>query len=462
MTADWHRLIPAALALLLMGAAGRPPLVDAARTGDTETLRALLQKKADVNATEGDGATALHWASYRDDVESARMLLRAGAKVNAANDLGATPLWAACQNGGEQMVRLLLDAGANPNAALLLGETPLMVAARAGKTAVVELLIAKDANINAHAARGQTALMWAVAQKHPDVVKVLLAHGADFRARSDEWSEVMALPPHGYLEYNHAIPHGKDTAPLFAARVGDLESAKLLVAAGAEMNDADAWGVSATTLAAHAGFEEMVEFLLDKGADPNAAAAGFTALHAAVMHRDEKMVAALLAHGADPNAPLRTWTPTRRSSRDFHFSPELVGATPFWLAARFSSPGIMRLLVKNGADPLFIHHGEHVVEGRGGKEYETRRDVTTALMAATGMGGGEAWETLSRGRREALTLEAVQLALELGVDINAANTDGRTALDGARLLKFDSVIKFLTEKGAKASGAAPPRVTSEF
>jgi uncharacterized protein len=455
-------LIPLCLALPLLAATGRPPIIDAARTGDNEALRALLQKKADVNATDGDGSTALHWASYRDDVEGARLLLRAGAKVNAANDLGATPLWAACQNGSEAMVRLLLEAGSNPNAALLLGETPLMVAARAGKTAVVELLIAKDANINAHAARGQTALMWAVAQKHPDVVKVLLAHGADFRARSEAWTEVMALPPHGYLEYNRAIPHGSDTALLFAARVGEVESARLLVAAGADVNDADAWGVSATTLAAHAGFEDMVEFLLDKGADPNAAAAGFTALHAAVMHRNEKMVATLLAHGADPNAPVRTWTPTRRSSRDFHFSPELVGATPFWLAARFSSPGIMRLLVKHGADPLFIHHGEHVVEGRGGKEYETRRDVTTALMAATGMGGGEAWETLDRARREALTLETVQLALELGVDINAANTDGRTALDGAKQLKFQKVVQFLTEKGAKASGAAPPRVTSEF
>ena len=450
------------LSLLALAATGRPPIVDAARTGDTEALRALLQKKADVNATEGDGSTALHWASYRDNVEGARLLLRAGAKVNAANDLGATPLWAASQNGSEAMVRLLLDAGANPNAALLLGETPLMVAARAGKGAVAELLIAKDANINAHAARGQTALMWAVAQKHPDVVKILLAHGADFRARSDSWSEVMALPPHGYLEYNRAIPHGSDTALLFAARVDDLESAKLLVGAGADVNDADAWGVSATTLAAHSDFGDVVELLLEKGADPNAAAAGFTALHAAVMHRDEKMVAALLAHGADPNAPLRTWTPTRRSSRDFHFSPELVGATPFWLAARFNSPAIMQLLVKAGADPLFVHHGEHVVEGRGGKEYETRRDATTALMAAAGMGGGTAWETLSRARREALGLEAAQLALELGVDINAANTDGRTALDGARTSKFDSLVKFLTEKGARSSGKAPPPVTSEF
>src|SRR5262249_60082168 len=108
--------------------------------------------------------------------------------------------------------------------------------------------------------------------------------------------------------------------------------------------DADAWGVSATVLAAHSGFTEFVEFLLAKGADPNAAVAGFTALHIAIMRRDEKMVSALLTHGADPNIPLRTWTPTRRSSHDFHFEPALVGATPFWLAARFTEPAVMRML----------------------------------------------------------------------------------------------------------------------
>src|SRR5207248_8690006 len=175
-----------------------------------------------------------------------------------------------------------------------------------GYPAVVEQLLGKGANPNVHGARGQTALMWAVAQKHPDVVKVLLEHHADIRLRTDVWSEVMAIPPHGYLGYNRQIPHGGDTALMFAARVGDLASAKLLVAAGANVNDADAWGVSATTLAAHSGFTELVEFLLDKGADPNAAPAGFTALHEAIMRRDEKIVTALLAHGADANAPLKT------------------------------------------------------------------------------------------------------------------------------------------------------------
>jgi len=231
--------------------------------------------------------------------------------------------------------------------------------------------------------------------------------------------------------------------------VDDLASAKVLVAAGANVNDADAWGVSATTLAAHSGYGELLEFLLEKGADPNAAAPGFTALHEAIMRRDEKMVSALLAHGADPNAPLRTWTPTRRSSDDFNFAPELVGATPFWLAARFSEPSIMRLLVKHGADPLFVHHGDRVVEARGGDGFQHRTEVTTALMAATGMGGGRAWVQPGRSEREALTLEAVKLAAELGVDVNAASTDGRTALDAAKLLKFDSVVKFLEGKGAK-------------
>src|SRR5258706_4355853 len=311
-----------------------------------------------VNAAEGDGSTALHWASYRDDVESAGLLIRAGANVNAANDLGVTPLWTASLNGSAAMVRSLLEAGANPNAALLAGETPLMVAARSGYPGIVEQLIAKGANVNARGARAQTALMWAVAQKHPDVVKALLAHGAGVEARSEIWSQGMAVPPHGYPGYNRASPHGGDTALMFAARVGDLDSARLLVAAGANVNDAEAWGVSATTLAAHSGFRELVEFLLEKGADPNAAGAGFTALHIAIMRRDEKMVSALLAHGADPNAPLRTWTPTRRSSRDFYFEPVLVGATPFWLAARFSQPGVMRLLARHGADPLFVHHSD--------------------------------------------------------------------------------------------------------
>jgi ankyrin repeat protein len=263
----------------------------------------------------------------------------------------------------------------------------------------------------------------------------------------------MAVPPHGHADYNRWIPHGGETALLFAARAGDLESAKLLVASGANVQDADAWGVSAMVLAAHAGHRDVVEFLLEQGADPNASAPGFTALHLAIMRRDEPMAAALLARGADPNAPLKTWTPTRRASADWNFAPALVGATPFWLAARVTHPGIMRLLATHGANPKFVHRSEFYLNDM----YDRRAEATTALMAAAGMGiGGMAWLPPPREAREALALEAARVAVELGADINAANTDGRTALDAAQAMKYESVVRFLVEKGARSGKTAKP------
>ena len=448
MTRDVTAIV---FSVLLMGAAPTLPLINAARNADREGVRRLVQEKADVNATEPDGTTALHWASYRDDVESAELLIKAGANVNAANDLGATPLWTASLNGSAVMVRRLLQAGANPNATLLLGETPLMVAARSGNADVVQQLVTRGANVNARATRGQTALMWAVAQKHPDVVKVLLANRADVHTRSESWNQMEAVSPHGVPEYNREIPYGKNTALMFAARVGDLESARLLVAAGANVNDEDAWGISVVTLATHSGFVDLAEFLLDKGADPNRSAAGFAPLHEAIMRRDEPLVRTLLAHGADPHAPLQAWTPTRRQSSDLHFEPELVGATPYWLAARFWQPNVMRLLVELGADPKSVHRSDRIVDGKEGRAYDHRYDATNALMAALGMGGGgNAWVQPDRSQREALTLATVKLAVDLGIDVNATNTDGRTALDAAKTLKYETVVAFLVSKGAKA------------
>jgi len=259
------------------------------------------------------------------------------------------------------------------------------------------------------------------------------------------------VPPHGKPEYNRLIPHGGDTALMFAARVGDLATAKLLLGSGANVNDADAWGVSAMVLAAHSGFTEMVEFLLDKGANANAIGPGFTALHEAIMRRDEKMVAALLAHGANPNTPLQTWTPERRSSADFNFAPSLVGATPFWLAAHFHEPAIMRLLVKQGADPLFVLRNEYYVN-----DFNDRRtQASTALMAALGIGGGRAWVLPDRAQLAALVLESAKLAIELAIDVNAVNTDGRTALDIARAAKLEPVVKLLMDHGAKPGKPAP-------
>ena len=437
------------LVLAFASAFGREPLplVEAAKRADHTALKALIDAGADVDAAEADGATALHWASYRDDLESADWLIRAGADVDAANDLGATPLWAASQNGSVPMVARLLEARAAPNAALLSGETPLMVAARSGSAEVVELLLAGGADLTARGARGQTALMWAVAQQHTDVVALLLERGADVDARSEVWGQVMGVLPHGQPENNRVIPHGGNTALMFAARVGELPAARLLLAAGADANDADAGGVSAMVVAAHSGYTDLVELLLEHGADANSAAAGFTALHAAVMRRDERMASALLKHGADPDVPVQAWTPTRRSSDDLHFPPALVGATPFWLAARFSNPALMRLLAAHGADPLYVHQPEYKNE----RSLEIVKESATALMAAVGMGAGraDAWVEPERAELEALTLEAVRLATELGVDINAVDVERRTALDGATALDYEAVIEYLVEHGAQ-------------
>ena len=437
--------------------AGRPAVIDAVRKGDHEALRVLIQKGTNVNEAEADGATALQWAAYRDDLQSTDTLLKAGAKVNAANDLGATALWNASQNGSEATVKRLLDAGANPNLALTSGETPLMVASRTGSAAVAELLIAKGADLNAAGPRKQTALMWAVAQRHPEVVKVLLAHGANIHARSAVWTDVEAVPPHGYLPYNRAFPHGGDTALMFASLAGDLPSAKLLVAAGANVNDTDAWGVSATAMAAHSNFEDLVEFLLDKGANASAEEAGFSALHPAIMHRSQRAVRALLEHGANPNAVLKTWTPERRTSKDYSFYPEVVGASPLWLAARITEPEIMRMLLQHGADPKFVFHADYVPDGgRAPDVFKHAQNNTTILMAAIGMGGGREWVPAGRSTREALMLEAVKIAVEAGSDLNLENTDGRTALDAAR--NFNTVAKYLEEKGAKGGkNPAPAR-----
>ena len=428
--------------------AGADPLrlIDAVKAGDSPTVRALLDQGVDVTAAAPDGSTALLWASYRDDLETAQLLLAADAAVDAANDLGVTPVWAASENRSVAMVELLLGADADPNLALLSGETAVMVAARSGSADVVARLARAGAVLNLSATRGQTALMWAAAQRHADVVATLVEHGADVHQRSDVWSQVMAVPPHSRTKRD--IPHGGNTPLMFAARAGDLASARHLVAAGANVDAADAWGMSATAIAAHGGHTELVELLLEDGADPNAAAAGVAPLHNAVMRNDARMVVALLEHDADPDIRLATWTPTRRASADHHFPAAFVGATPFWLAARFAQTGIMRLLADHGADPLFVHEVEYIADGI----YELRTERTTASMAALAMGGSPRFRPwvpyANEGTTESRSLAAVTLATDLGVDVNATDATGRTALDEAEARHYASVVTFLLERGA--------------
>jgi ankyrin repeat protein len=455
------RWIILGLAATLSAAVGAelPTLADAAKNSDKAALRLLLKPGVNVNAAQGDGTTALHWASYRDDLEAADLLIRAGANVNAVNDLGVTPLWAASQNGSVAMVRKLLAAGANPNAKLESGETLVMTAARAGKADVLELLLAKGADPNARGVRGQTALMWAAAQQHPEATKVLLAHKADLNARSDVWTQLWQTAPEQdvHPDYQLNVKLGGDTPLLFAARAGDLESAKLLVAAGANVNDESAYGTSAAVLATHSGNVELLQFLLDKDANPNASTAGYTALHAAILRANPKAVAVLLEHGADANAKLRASTPVRRESQDYYFHPAFVGATPFWLAARFGQPETMRLLAQHGADPSLVQ--EVTIWGRKGKNSEyakVKPGAITPLMAALGMGRGAGFRAAPPNEREPRALECVKVAVEAGAPINAADADGRTALENATAMGYKSVVEYLTSKGAKLDHPARP------
>ena len=283
------------------------------------------------------------------------------------------------------------------------------------------------------------------------VVKVLLAHGADMHARSDAWSQIEAVSPHGRPEYNRAIPYGSDTPLMFAARAGDLDSAKLLVAAGANVNDADAWGVSVMVLAAHSGFPDLVEFLLDKGADPNASGAGFTALHVAIMRRDEALVATLLAARRRPAAA------RSRTGRRPGGSRATTTSSPNWWARPRSgwrpasrSRAVMRLLVERGADPKFVHQSDRIVDGRGGKAY----DASSGDDGTDGGGGHGrrrkrlgAPSSAASGKRSRSRPSGSRSSH--GIDVNAANVDGRTALDAAKALKFERVATYLNGLGAR-------------
>jgi ankyrin repeat protein len=365
------------------------------------------------------------------------LLIHAGANVNASNDLGVAPLWLACVKGNAAIVEKLLRAGANPNAVLPNGETPLMTASRTGNAGAVEALLAHGADIDAKETfRGQTALMWAVAQQHSSVVQALIEHGADINARSHAWPQLINSARDADSTGVYEIAQGGFTPLLFAARHGDLESAKRLLVAGANVNDTAAAGTSALVVSTHSGHGMLAAYLLENGADPNAGDAGYTALHAAVLRGDVELVKALLFYGANPNVPLARGTPARRSNRgiaeDWALHHSLIGATPFWLAARFGEPSIMRVLMASGANPVFV------------------KDGTTPLMAVLQVDNnwGRFWG-IRPPDEESRALETIKLLVELGAEINAQNPAGDTALHGAASRGFDTVVAFLAQRGAK-------------
>ena len=438
------------LSLWCLEGANDTRLVEAARQQNKQSVQTLLAQHGDVNAATDDGATALLWAAHWNDLEMADLLLHAGSRADNMNQLGVTALSLACTNGSAAMVGKLLAAGANPNLALPTGETPLMTCSRSGSAEAVRALLSHGASVNAKQDQGQTALMWGIAERHPEVTRLLIAHGADVEARTREFRELMVRqdtgarlicpPPPGVnarCANADLIPKGGSTPLLFAARSGDVESARLLIAAGAKVNEAAPDGNTPLVVAAYSGHGPLAEFLLDKDASPNAAGAGYAAIHAAVLRGDLALVKALLAHGANPNAPITKGTPIRRASQDFALPDTEIGATPFILAAKFVEPEIMQALADAGANASL-----------------SMRDGTTALMAAAGL-GWRAGET-RRGALFAMVpppdddraLECAKIALRAGANINAANENGDTALHGAASEGYRNIVELLVNQGA--------------
>ncbi len=452
----------------LAAAADDLRLIEAVRIGDRQAVRSLLGERVDVNAAQGDGATALAWAVHRDDPPMAELLINAGGNVNAANDYGVTPLSLACTNRNSALVAILLDAGANPNAALSTGETPLMTCAKTGSVDAVTSLLAHRPDVNAENRRGQTALMWAAANKRPEIARLLIERGANVNASS---RTLKGFTPPQYFTYGvpefitdepSAETHpdlmtsrGGFTPLMFAARAGDLETAGVLVAARANLNHASPDYGSALVVASLNGHELLAIFLAEQRADPNIADGwGFTALHYALrdginaigMARSRvpsdrqwlrsnmpALVIALLEHGANPNArvtkglPPYDYLPYAREDNGQLPYLRQPGATPFLLAAASTDLPSMRALVAAGADPL-----------------AATDEGATPLMVAAGLGK----LTRLSPEQEATALEAVRMTVALGADVDTALKDGRTALMGAAHLGANTIVEFLAERGA--------------
>ena len=425
----------------LVAAPAEVPLIEAVRGGDTDATRALLAESVDVNQLAADGATALHWAVHRDDLELVGLLLDAGADVDVANRYGVQPLSLACINGNAAIIERLLTAGADPNTSLPGGETALMTAARTGTPDALRALLIRGADPNAReSVGGQTALMWAAARNNAPAIHVLAEMGADIHARTDK-----ATSSRG-SNFASPAPTGF-TALLFAIRAGQIDAVRVLLAAGADVNDTLSDGQSALVVATANAHWELADYLLDRGADPNMADAGWNALHQTVRTRRMNtgfgtpgpiptgnvdsidVIKKLIAKGVDIDARM-----TRHGMKDGQRNRlNRLGATAFLLAAKVTDMEAMRVLVDAGANPVMPN-----------------ADGTTPLMVAAGVAiwnPGEDGGSLPGQEPE--VLEAVTMCVELGNDVHAANYRGETALHGAAFRGANIVAAYLVEQGAR-------------
>jgi uncharacterized protein len=435
---------------------------EAAMKGDRDAVRQLLKSGADVNASQGDGMTALHWAAYKDDVEMAETLLYAGAKAAATLRInGMTPLFFASQNGNAKMTELLLKAGSDPNAALRTGATPLMYAARAGNAATIKVLLDGGAKPNAkETGRAETPLMFAAAANRAEAIKVLMQHGADSRATTkviDIAARTAAARASRGVQgargggMDERPPEvdtmGGMTALLFAARQGHVESVLALLDSGADINETNAGDkTSALLIAAINGHFDLAKLLLEKGADPKlASTAGATPLYATINvkwalvaeypqpeTKNERtsyleLMKLMLDRGADPNARIRNelWYTGYASSRT---QIDAAGATPLWRAAQSSDVPAMRLLVNRGADPTMRStKGQSPLHIAAGADVHGNQEVTAL---GTWMPGVK------------------YLVEELRADVNERDSQGLTALHHAAGRGDNEMILYLISKGA--------------
>ncbi len=483
--------------VLYMTASGAvtSPIADAVMKGDKAALRTLLQQKLDVNATQADGATAIQWAAYRNDIEIAAMLIAAGADVTLANRDGATPLGLAAENGNAAMIEKLIAGGADPNERHPNGETPLMMAARNGAVDALKTLLDHHANVNLKEnLRGTTALMWAVDQSHPEAVQLLIEHGADVNAATapDTRNSRLNIAPtveqraaqdvtFGARRPRRAATTGeagntaeaasaaddfaaffrepttKDggglTPLVYAAREGSLECARILLDTGANVNQTTNYGWTALLTATQNRHYRLAAYLLDHGADPNLSnKGGWTPLYLATDNRNIEsgdypvrkpdmdhleFIQLLLDKGANVNTRICGAASSDKECKGdttetrTNFTMQWLyedGATPFLRAAQSGDVTLMKLLLAHGANPkIATAHND------------------TPLAVASGIGWVEGI-TFEWSPQE--SLEAVKMCLDLGIDPNVADDQGRTALHGAAHKGRTEVIQLLVDHGA--------------